>query len=515
MDIARFADNVRKFPEKPAVIMADTGVALTYADLNARSNRGAHFLRSLGLQRGDTLALCVENAPCFFHVACAALRSGLTLVPVSTKLTASEIAFIVRDSGAKAAVLSDAIGEAYFKVPRVLDDVPLIGVGRDETGFRSWDAGLAAQPGTPLPDECPGREMLYSSGTTGRPKGIVYGDAGGSGARTSRSATRMFSMLNIGPDAVYLSPAPLYHSAPFGWSIGMLELGGTTVVMPRFDPEEALSLIERYRVSVSQWVPTHFSRMLKLPPEVRKRYDVSSLKVAIHAAAPCPVPVKREMIAWWGPIILEYFGSSEQTALTFITSEEWLAHPGSVGKCVLGKLYICDEQGESLPVGEIGEIHSDGGMEFAYHNDLEKTAKSRNRYGWTTVGDVGYLDSDGYLYLTDRKNFTIISGGVNVYPQEIESLLVTHPRIADVAVIGVPDADLGEKVTAVVQPLDMADANDAFRAELLEWMRGTLSSVKLPKQIDFRSELPRLPTGKMAKHVLRSEYLSSVAVECR
>lgn len=508
MDIARFADNVRRVPEKPAVIMADTGVILTYADLNTRSNRGAHFLRSLGLQSGDTLALCAENAPHFFHIACAALRSGLTLVPISSKLTVSEIAFIVRDSGAKAAVLSDGIGEAYFRAPRVLDDVVLIGVGRDEPGYRSWEAGLATQPESPLPDESPGREMLYSSGTTGRPKGIVYGDAG-SGTSTGRAALRMFDMLGIGPDAVYLSPAPLYHSAPFAWAIGMLVLGGTTVVMSRFEPDQALALIERYKVSLSQWVPTHFSRMLKLPPDVRNRYDVSSLKVAIHAAAPCPVPVKQAMIAWWGPIILEYFGSSEQTALTFINSQEWLNHPGSVGKCVLGNLYICDEQGEPLPVGEIGEIHSDGGMEFSYHNDPDKTAKSRNRHGWSTVGDIGYLDDEGYLYLTDRKNFTIISGGVNIYPQEIENLLVTHPRIADAAVIGTPDVDLGEKVTAVVQPVDMADANDAFRAELLEWMRPSLSSVKLPKQIDFRPELPRLPTGKMAKHILRSDYLSS------
>jgi acyl-CoA synthetase (AMP-forming)/AMP-acid ligase II len=511
MDVARFAANVREFADKPAVIMADTGEALTYAELNARSNRGAHFLRSLGLRSGDTLALCAENAPHFFHVACAALRSGLTLVPVSTKLTASELAFIVRDSGAKAVVLSEGTGEAYFSAPQVLSDVLLIGLGREAAGYRSWDAGLASQPETPLSDEGPGREMLYSSGTTGRPKGIVYGDASGVGTRTSRAATRMLGMLGVGSGAVYLSPAPLYHSAPFGWAIGMLELGGTTVVMPRFEPELALSLIERYRVNVSQWVPTHFSRMLKLAPEIRNRYDVSSLKVAIHAAAPCPVPVKREMIEWWGPIILEYFGSSEQTALTFITSQEWLAHPGSVGKCVLGKLYICDDHGDPLPTGKIGEIHAEGAMAFAYHNDSEKTAKSRNRHGWTTVGDVGYLDDEGYLYLTDRKNFTIISGGVNIYPQEIENLLITHPRVADVAVIGTPDPDYGEKVTAVIQPLDMADANDTFRQELIAWMRPHLSRVKMPKQIDFRAELPRLPTGKMAKHVLRAAYLENEA----
>jgi fatty-acyl-CoA synthase len=510
MDLGTFAAHVREYPGKPAVIMGDTGFALTYADLNARSNQGAHFLRSFGLQRGDTLAMCVENAPQFFHVACAALRSGLTLVPVSSRMTPSEVAFIVRDSGAKVVVLSEGIGETYFKMPQVLDDVLLIGIGRDVAGYRSWDAGVAAQPKTPVSDECAGREMLYSSGTTGRSKGIVYRDGEGTGSRTGRSATRMFARFNLGPDAVYLSPAPLYHSAPFGWAMGMLDLGGTTVVMPRFDPEQALALIERYKVSISQWVPTHFSRMLKLPPDVRNRYDVSSLKLAVHAAAPCPVPVKKQMIEWWGPIILEYFGSSEQTALTFITSEEWLSHPGSVGKCTLGRLHICDENGDPLPAGQIGEVHSEGSMDFSYHNDPEKSAKSRNRHGWSTVGDMGYLDGEGYLYLTDRKNFTIISGGVNIYPQEIENLLVTHPRIADAAVLGIPDPDLGEKVTAVIQPLDMADAGDAFRAELLEWMRPNLSRVKLPKQIDFRAELPRLPTGKMAKHVLRAEYIGYI-----
>jgi long-chain acyl-CoA synthetase len=510
MDLGRFAANVRDFPQKPAVIMGDTGFAVTYAELDRRANQGAHFLRALGLRTGDALALCVENVPHFFHIACAALRSGLVLVPISIKLTPSEIAFIVRDSGAKAAVLSEGIGETYFKAPETLTDVLLIGVGAVVPGYHSWDAGLAGRPETPIPDEYPGQEMLYSSGTTGRPKGIVYGGVQeGGGTRTSRAAVRMLTTLGAGSEAVYLSPAPLYHSAPFGWAIGMLELGGTIVVMPRFEPEDALALIERHKISVSQWVPTHFTRMLKLPPDVRQRYDVSSLTIAIHAAAPCPVPVKREMIAWWGPIILEYFGSSEQTALTFITSREWLEHPGSVGKCILGKLYICDEAGDPLPVGAVGEIHSDGGMAFTYHNDPGKTETSRNRHGWSTVGDIGYLDADGYLYLTDRKNFTIISGGVNIYPQEIENLLITHPRIADVAVIGTPDPDFGERVTAVIQPADMADATDAFRAELLEWMRPHLSRVKVPKRIDFRADLPRLPTGKMAKHVLRAEYLAA------
>jgi acyl-CoA synthetase (AMP-forming)/AMP-acid ligase II len=506
MDVPTFTANALRFQDKPAVIMADTGKTLTYSQLNVRSNQAAHLLRSLGIQPGDTLAMCVDNSPEFFPAACAALRSGLRVVPVSTRLTVSEIAFIVRDSGAKGVVVSEGIGDAYFELRAALADTLLIGIGQKVPGVRSWEEELARQPTARVADEQSGGEMLYSSGTTGRPKGIVYHGVGAEGAGASRSAVRMFKRIGLGPDTRYLSPAPLYHAAPFGWGIGMLEIGATIVVMPYFDAETALALIERYRINISHWVPTHFSRMLKLPSEFRERYDVSSLKVAVHAAAPCPVPVKRAMIDWWGPIILEYFGSSEQTALTLIHSEEWLTHPGSVGKCYFGQLHICNEKGEPLPVGMIGEVYSEGGMEFSYHNDPEKTANSRNRDGWTTVGDIGYMDDEGYLYLTDRKNFTIISGGVNIYPQEIENLLITHPRIADAAVIGVPDSDLGEMVTAIVQPLDERDATEAFKAELRDWMRPNLSSVKIPKRIEFRSELPRLPTGKMAKLALRAAY---------
>jgi long-chain acyl-CoA synthetase len=387
-----------------------------------------------------------------------------------------------------------------------LPETLLIGIGAKLSGLRCWQDDLPNQPATPIEDEQSGKEMLYSSGTTGRPKGIIYHGTGAEGAGATRAAVRMFKRLGLGPESTYLSTAPLYHSAPFAWAIAMLELGATIVVMPQFDALRALELIERYRISVSQWVPTHFSRMLKLAPEVRNRIDMSSLKIAVHGAAPCPVAVKRTMIDWWGPILLEYFGSSEQTALTLIDSNDWLAHPGSVGKCYFGKLHICDENGEPVSAGETGEVYSEDGMDFSYHDDLEKTRQSRNRYGWTTVGDVGYMDDEGYLYLTDRKHFTIISGGVNIYPQEIENLLVTHPRIADVAVIGVPDTDFGEMVTAIVQPVNAADATEAFKAELRDWMRPSLSSVKIPKRIEFRSELPRLPTGKMAKLVLRAEY---------
>lgn len=494
-------------PGKTAIVMGESGQVVTYGALEARANQGGHALREAGLANGDVIAICIENSPEFFDVVCAARRSGLTIVPISTKLTAAELAFIVSDSGAKALVISSGVEAKQTEVAQLCRDVALFGVG--DTIGRAWERACAGKPQTPIADGARGAEMLYSSGTTGRPKGIRYECAQGAPDVVS-ATTRMLMRMGVAPDSVYLSPAPLYHSAPYGWAIATLEYGATIVVMERFDPEMALRLIERHRIDVSQWVPTHFVRMLKLPDPLRARYDISSLRLAVHAAAPCPVPVKRAMIDWWGPILLEYFGSSEQTALTIIDAQEWLAHPGSVGRCILGKLHICDDEGRPLPVGEVGLVYSEDGMGFSYHRDASKTAESRNAQGWTTVGDIGRVDEDGYLYLTDRKSFMIITGGVNVYPQEIENLLVTHPRITDAAVIGVPDDDLGEVVTAVVQTMDPSEATPAFAEELRAWLRQSLSGVKVPRKILFRRELPRLPTGKMAKHVLRREVLSEL-----
>jgi long-chain acyl-CoA synthetase len=499
------APSFRAFdPHKSAIIMGESGHVVTYGDLEARANQGAHLLRELGLGNGDVLAICIENSPEFFDVACAARRAGLVAVPISTKLTAAEMAFIVGDSGAKALVVSASIEGTHAEIAKLCRGVTILNVGEGASIGRSWDEARASLPATLIADGAGGREMLYSSGTTGRPKGIRYEGVEDMPGVIS-SAVRMFARLGATEKSIYLSPAPLYHSAPYAWAIAALELGATIVVMERFDPEHALRLIDRHRIDISQWVPTHFVRMLKLPQEVRAKYDISSLRLAVHAAAPCPVPVKHAMIEWWGPILLEYFGSSEQTALTIIDSKEWLAHPGSVGRCSLGKLHICDDDGKPLPPGSIGLVYSEGGMAFSYHNDPGKTAESRNAQGWTTVGDMGRVDEEGYLYLTDRKSFMIITGGVNVYPQEIENLLVSHPRIADAAVIGLPDEDLGEVVTAVVQPMNAADATEAFANELRGWMRQSLSGVKAPKHVLFRRELPRLPTGKMAKHVLRRQ----------
>jgi long-chain acyl-CoA synthetase len=353
--------------------------------------------------------------------------------------------------------------------------------------------------------------MLYSSGTTGRPKGVL-----GVLPRTEITTKNGVGVLSellfgVNQDTMYLSPAPLYHAAPLRFNLAVGFLGGTTVIMEHFDAEEFLRLVERYNITHSQLVPTMFVRMLKLPEDVRKRYDVSSLKTAIHAAAPCPVPVKRQMIEWWGPVIHEYYAGTEGNGFVYCNSDMWLAHPGTVGTAIQGKVHICDEDGNVLPTGESGTVFFESQTQFEYHNDPEKTKASRDPKGrgWSTLGDVGYLDEDGFLYLTDRKAFMIISGGVNIYPQESENVLINHPRVVDVAVFGVPNDEFGEEVKAVVQP-DAMPANDeeakALERELIAYCRSHLADLKCPRSVDFRPELPRHPTGKLYKRLLKDEY---------
>lgn len=496
--------------DKPAIIMGGSGETVSYSELMARANQFGHLLRQVGLRAGETVAVCLENGPEFLYAAVAAFRSGFVFVPVSCRLLAGEIAFIVADSGARALITSPAVGDFEAIPDAVAGHVVLITTGGEHPPYLSWREAKPALPETPVPDARKGEEMFYSSGTTGRPKGIYYQAVAGVRISLLESIIASIGRMGITQDDVYLCPAPLYHGAPCTFSIAMLSMGATVVVMERFDPADALALIERYGITVSQWVPTHFVRMLKLPETQRRSFDLSSHRLAIHAAAPCPVPVKHAMIEWWGPIILEYFGSSEQAMLTMIGSEEWLSHPGSVGRSPTGGVHICDENGDEVPTGTIGAIYAEGGAEFAYHGDPIKTAATRNKHGWTTVGDLGHLDQDGYLFLTDRKGFMIITGGVNVYPQEVENLLVTHPKVADAAVIGLPDPEMGERVTAVIKPLDMNDAGEDFARELDGWLRKNLSSVKCPKQILFRSDLPRLPTGKMVKHKLRDQIVSEL-----
>jgi acyl-CoA synthetase (AMP-forming)/AMP-acid ligase II len=490
--------------------MGSSGEVITYGELDAASNRFAQLLRARGFQIGDTIALCFDNNPVFFALCWGAQRAGLIYVAVSCRLTAPEIAYIAKDSGARLLVGNGAFGDVFDAVAQIEPELAQLRLGG--TGEHDLTAALAAMPAEPIADERAGIDMLYSSGTTGKPKGVRVplpeDPAIGSGNGLLDLARGAFG---LDEDTIYLSPAPLYHAAPLRWSLTVQKLGGTVVCMEKFDPELALQLIERHRVTASQWVPTHFVRLLKLDEAVRHRYDLSSLRCAIHAAAPCPVPVKQAMIAWWGPILREYYAGTEGNGFTFISSEEWLQRPGSVGRALLGVIHICDEHGDEVPRGTEGQVFFEGGSAFTYHNDPDKTRDATNKHGWTSLGDVGRQDDEGYLFLTDRKSFMIISGGVNIYPQEIENLLVTHPKVADVAVIGAPDPDMGERVVAIVQPVNFGTAGPALAEELKEWLAPQLSRVKMPRQIDFRPDLPREPTGKLFKRLLRDEYKAIAA----
>ena len=494
-------------PDKPAYIMGSTGETVTYGQLDARSNQGAHLFRSLGIEKGDSIALFMDNTARYYEVLWAAQRSGLRFTAISSKLTAGEVEYIVRDCEAKAFVCSKGVADVALQLAPLIPGVKLFMVDGAEGPYESLEDARSKFPATPIADEGQGGAMLYSSGTTGRPKGVKRAITGDQPIDAPNGLAMMGQMLyGWTPDSIYLSPAPLYHAAPLGWSMAVQALGGTVVVMERFDPEDALRLIEQHKVTTAQWVPTHFVRMLKLPEAARAKHDVSSLVQVFHAAAPCPVPIKEQMIAWWGPIISEYYAGTEGNGFTAINSAEWLAHKGSVGRSLNAELKICDEDGEPLPPRAEGVVYFAGGGQFEYHNDPKKTAESRNRHGWTTLGDVGWVDEEGFLYLTDRKSFMIISGGVNIYPQEIENLLITHPKVADVAVVGGPHEEMGEEVIAVIQPADWAEAGDDLAAELNAFARANLSHVKTPRKIDFMEELPRHQTGKLYKRLIRDAY---------
>ena len=487
--------------------MARSGESVTYRQLEDRSNQGAQLLRTIGLRRGDVVALMLDNSARFFEICFAAQRSGLFYTAMSTRLSAQEAEYIIGDCGAKVLIVSASLaGQAQALRNRNPGVRMRYSVGGMLAGYEAWQPAVAAQPLSRIGDESAGRDMLYSSGTTGRPKGINTELLDEAIAATNTLINVAGKLYGIGPDTVYLSPAPLYHAAPLRFNMTVMRFGGTSVIMEHFDAEEALALIETHRVTHSQWVPTMFVRMLKLPPEVRARHDHSSLRVAIHAAAPCPVQVKQEMIRWWGPVLHEYYAGTEGNGYVACDSAEWLAHPGTVGRALVGEIRILDDEGNVLPAGETGTIYFANGPVFEYHNDPEKTAASRTKEGWSTLGDVGYVDADGYLYLTDRRHFMIISGGVNIYPQEIENLLVTHPKVTDVAVIGVPNDEFGEEVKAVVQPSEMKQAGPALAEELIAYCRENLSHDKCPRSVDFEAQLPRHPTGKLYKRLLRERY---------
>ncbi len=501
----------KKFPDKPAVIDAATGAVRSYGALNDRSNRLAQLMWDRGLRRGDHISIFMENNLAFFDVVWAAFRSGLYLTTVNRYLTGEEAGYIVDNSESKVLVASRALAETAREIrPHAPGCATWLMTDGAVDGFEDFEEAIAAHPAEPLDEEPAGTFMLYSSGTTGRPKGIFRPLPEGSIAEDNSPVGGLQQALwGFDENAVYLSPAPLYHSAPIGFCQSVQVLGGTIVMMRRFDPLDALRLIDEYRVTHSQWVPTMFTRMLKLPPEERAGFDLSSHKVAIHAAAPCPQEVKRRMFDWWGPILYEYYGGTEMNGFTHVGPDEWLAHPGTVGRSLLGAIHICDEDGKELPNLEPGIVYFElPEMPFEYLKDPQKTkdAQHPEHANWSALGDVGYLDDDGYLYLTDRATFMIISGGVNIYPQEIEDALVLHPKVADVAVIGVPDPEMGEAVKAVVQPVAGVTGSSALAAELIGYAREHIAHYKCPKSVDFRAELPRLPTGKLYKRLLKDEY---------
>jgi fatty-acyl-CoA synthase len=499
-----------KAPDRAAVINAVTGAQLTYKELDDHSNQLAQFLFAQGLRRGDHIAMFLENDMRFFEVAWAAFRSGLYITAINRYLTDEEAAYIVNDCEAQAIVTSFARADVAKELPPLIPNCPhRLMMGGVINGWESYEEALDAQPAEQLAKQPRGDTMLYSSGTTGRPKGVKRPLTDTTVEEGSRLLESLRDVYGFNEQTIYLSPAPLYHAAPFAYTLGTHVLGGTVVMMEKFDPVESLKFIEKYKITHSQWVPTMFIRMLKLAPSERTGFDLSSHACAIHAAAPCPVEIKKQMIEWWGPILREYYAGTEGNGSTVINSEDWLAHPGSVGRSSTAIIHICDEAGNDLPAGEPGAIFFEQEvMAFEYYNAPEKTKEATHPIhpNWSTLGDVGYLDEDGFLYLTDRKAFMIISGGVNIYPQEIEDALVLHPKVADVAVFGVPNEDMGEEVKAVVQLAVGLNGDDALEAELMGFAREKLANYMAPRSIDFIDELPRLPTGKLYKRILRDKY---------
>jgi len=502
----------KSHPEKAAAIMSDSGDSLTYGELEKRANRGAQLFRSQGIENGDTIAIWITNCLEYYEIYWAAQRAGLYICPISSQLTAEEAAYILNDSASRLLITESGIRAAKELLSGSADQLPdvehIYQIGSGLDGIDSWNISTSCFPEDPIDDEQAGFHLVYSSGTTGRPKGIRLPLTGGPATEPHMLSERLAGRYGANENSVFLSPAPLYHTAPLAYTTMLQRLGATIVVMPKFDAKGALAAIDRYKVTFAQMVPTMFIRMLNLPEETRRKYDVGSITHIVHAAAPCPVETKHLMIKWLGPIIYEYYGGSEGNGSTFITSEEWLGKPGSVGKADWGTIHICDDQGNELPANETGLVYFEGGWDFQYLNDDKKTKEARNpnHPAWSTLGDVGHLDKDGYLFLTDRKSFMIISGGVNIYPQEAENILIQHPAVEDVAVIGVPNPEMGEEVKAVVQPVNWELAGDELAESLIEYCRDRLAHVKCPKSVDFDRKLPRHDTGKLYKQAIKKRY---------
>lgn len=498
------ADHAIAAAQSPALVT--DGGTISFGELYARSRRVAAVLHEAGLRRGDGVALVLPNRPEFFEITWGAQLSGLYYTAVNTHFLPEEVSYVIDDSDAKAVFVDASMpGLAAHIRDANAGVVTHISLGDFMAGWHSYEDALAAA-GAP-PPVSDGSEMLYSSGTTGRPKAVrrpLPVDGNGSWAQSVLEMA-LIHKYGMSSSSVYLSPAPLYHAAGVNYTMAANRVGAASILMKKFDAEAVLRLIETHRVTHAQFVPTMFVRMLKLPAAVRERYDVSSLQCVIHAAAPCPVDVKHRMMEWFGPIIHEYYGGTEGFAGTTIGPQDWLAHPGSVG-IPMAPVHVVGEDGQELPVGESGELYFEGGPDFEYFKDPAKTASVYNDRGWRSLGDMGYVDRDGFLYLTDRSTFTIVSGGVNIYPQEAENLLVMHPKLLDAAVFGVPNDEFGEEVKAVVQPADGVVPGPELEAELLEYCRAHLAGYKCPRTVEFERELPRDPNGKLYKRRIRERY---------
>ncbi len=504
----RLAHWARLHPDKPACHFPDLDVTVSYSKLHARAGRAARWLIGLGLEPGAAFALLMENHPAMFELAFAGQRAGLYWVPLNIHLKPSELAYVLRDSGARILVASAAQAHAAAAAAASLD-IPIYVLDGPLPGCGDYEAELAGELPATLPTRPVGRDLLYSSGTTGLPKGVHRALLPAEERDHPRPAVGALLAAGFDAETVYLSPAPLYHAAPHRFTLHAIEQGGACVVMQKFDPLQALALIERHKITHAQFVPTMFVRLLALPEPVRRGYDCTSLHRVIHAAAPCAVPVKQAMIAWWGPIIYEYYSGSETIGGTGIESADWLLHKGSVGRATNGTVHITDDDGHELPPGTIGTIRFSGTPGFEYLNAPEKTQAAYDRNGWATYGDIGWLDADGYLYLSDRRADLIISGGVNVYPQEVEDTLAQHPDVVDAAVIGVADAEYGERIKAVVQ---LRAGAGATPDDLIAFCRERLAHLKCPRSVDIADALPRSETGKLLRRVLKEQYRPAAAM---
>jgi acyl-CoA synthetase (AMP-forming)/AMP-acid ligase II len=504
-----FRAQARKHPDKPAIVIVESGETVSYGELSDRADQYANLFRLFGFESGDSIAFTLDNCPEFFAICIGAIRAGLYYTAISTYLTPEESRYIVEDCGAGLYICSAQFSNRAEELGKTLSgEVRLFSLGGTIAGYVPLEIEVSTMPAEAISDETKGQDLLYSSGTTGQPKGVKIDLTGESPESVSESFEAISGLYDFSAESIYLSPGPLYHAAPLRFNLAILWCGGTSVILRGFDPVAALEAIEKYRCSHSQWVLTMFIRMLKLPEAARQKHDVSSMRVAIHAAAPCPIPVKERMIEWWGPVIYEYYAGTEGSGFCAVASKDWLEHKGTVGRPLFGAVHIVDEDGDEMRAGQTGMIYFSGGTDFEYLNDPDKTLTAYNAKGWSTLGDIGFLDDEGYLYLTDRRSYMIISGGVNIYPQESENVLVMHPRVADAAVFGIPDEEMGEQVKAVIQLIDHADEGPDMAAELIAYCRDHLSSIKCPKSIDFIEALPRHATGKLYKRLLKDKYYS-------